>query len=88
VVRREHFGECTRDGPQGISPGWVDIYDSDLDGQWLRLPPGVRNEVLCLDLEADPLDLLEETDEGDNAASVAIRVDGTRVRTAAARFCD
>jgi len=87
VVRREHFGECTRNGPQGISPGWVDIYDSDLDGQWLRLPPGVRDEVLCLDLEADPLDLLEETDEGDNATSVVIRVDGSRVRGAADRFC-
>jgi hypothetical protein len=87
VVRREHFGECERTGPQGISPGWVDIYKADLDGQWLRLPRAVRREVLCLDLAADPRDLVEETDETDNATSVAIRVDGTQVGRGPARRC-
>jgi hypothetical protein len=87
VVRREHFGECERTGPQGISPGWVDIYPADLDGQWLRLPRAVDDEVLCLDLEADPRQLVEETDEADNATSVAIRVSGTRVRRASSRLC-
>ena len=80
VVRREHFGRCSRNSQQGISPGWVDIYKADLNGQWLRLPSSVNDEVICLDLRADPLGRLAETDETDNATSVAIRIDGTRVR--------
>jgi hypothetical protein len=88
VVRREHFGECERTGPQGISPGWVDVYPADLDGQWLRLPRDTEGEALCLDLEADPRGLIGETDETDNATSVAVRVKGTHVRRAARRLCD
>ena len=87
VVRREHFGECRRTGPQGISPGWVDVYKADLDGQWLRLPRGVDDEVICLDLEADPHNLLRETDETDNATSVAVRISGDQVRRAPRRSC-
>lgn len=87
VVRREHFGECTRTGPQGISPGWVDVYDSDLDGQWLRLPRGLEPGVVCLDLQADPRDLLWETDEADNGTTVALRLDGTRARRVPQRWC-
>jgi hypothetical protein len=79
VVRREHFGECTRTGPQGISPGWVDVYDADLAGQWLPLPEGTGG-LLCLELAADPGDLVEEADETDNATVVGIRVDGDAVR--------
>jgi Lysyl oxidase len=81
VVPRRHFGECTRrTSQQGISPGWVDVYKASLSGQWLRLPSSVRSEVLCLDLKADPWGRLLETNEADNATSVAIRIDGTRVR--------
>ena len=80
VVRREHFGRCSRNSQQGISPGWVDVYTAELDGQWLRLPRSADEEVLCLDLEADPRARLTETDETDNATSVAIRVDGAEVR--------
>ena len=80
VVPRRHFGRCSRNSQQGISPGWVDLYKADLSGQWLRLPTDVGSEVLCLDLTADPLRRLVETDETDNATSVAFRIDGTRVR--------
>jgi hypothetical protein len=80
VVRREHFGRCSRNSQQGISPGWVDVYESDLAGQWLRLPGSVDNEVVCLDLVADPRRLLTETNEADNGTSVALRIDGNRVR--------
>lgn len=82
VVEREYFGDCRRDGPQGVSPGWSDIYQYDLDGQSLRLPDSVEGEVVCLDLAADPFDLLEETNENDNAASLAVTVTGDDVRTA------
>jgi hypothetical protein len=47
----------------------------------------VGSEVLCLDLEADPLRRLVETDETDNATSVAIRVDGNRVRRVNSAAC-
>ena len=87
MVRREHFGECSAERVQGISPGCVDIYKADLDGQWLRIPARVDTEVLCLDLAADPADLVEETVETDNATSVAIRVASTSVLRAAPGLC-
>ena len=86
VVRREHFGDCTRRGRQGISPGWVDVYSAELDGQSLRLPRGVNGRRLCLDLTADPLGVLVEADETDNGTTVGLRVRGDRVvRTGSAR---
>lgn len=87
VVRREHFGECSRHRRQGISPGWVDIYTADLSGQTLRLPAGPRRQTLCLDLEADPDDLLLETDETDNASSVGIRIRARSVRRVPPATC-
>lgn len=86
TVRREHFGDCTATTGQGISPGWVDVYSADLDGQWLRLPAG-GPQTLCLNLVADPKDLVEEADEGDNGTSVALRVRGTVVRRIAPAVC-
>jgi hypothetical protein len=80
VVPRQHFGRCSRNSQQGISPGWIDVYKANLDGQWLRLPSSVDNEVVCLDLVADPSGLLTETNEADNATSVALRIDGDTVR--------
>lgn len=77
-VRREHFGECERTGPQGISPGWIDIYDADLPGQSLRLPSAPRR-LYCLDLTADPRERLVESDEDNNAWSTGVLVDGTTV---------
>lgn len=87
VVRRQHFGDCKADTGQGISPGWVDVYSADLDGQWLRLPRGVDREVVCLELAADPLDLVEESGEADNATSVALRIRGSTVRRVPPRPC-
>jgi hypothetical protein len=87
VVPRRHFGKCSRSSQQGVSPGWVDLYKADLSGQWLRLPGNVGSEVLCLDLKADPLGRLVETNESDNATSVAFRVDGTRVQSVNPAAC-
>jgi hypothetical protein len=87
VVPRRHFGRCSRNSQPGISPGWVDLYKADLSGQWLHLPANIGSDVLCLDLTADPLGRLVETDETDNATSVAFGLDGTRVRKANSRTC-
>jgi hypothetical protein len=70
----------SRTSHQGISPGWIDVYTAKLSGQWLRLPGGSGPQLLCLDLAADPLRRIAETNETDNATSVAIRVSGTTVR--------
>jgi hypothetical protein len=84
-VRREHFGDCSRSSRQGISPGWVDIYPADLPGQSLPLPPRLDGDQICLDLEADPRDVLVEVDETDNGTSVGLRVrDGSVRRTGSA----
>jgi hypothetical protein len=73
------FRRCTRSSQgQGISPGWTDLYKEDLNGQWLRIPKEVDGDVLCVDLEAVPRGQLTETNEMDNATSIAIRVNGTR----------
>jgi hypothetical protein len=87
VVRQAYFGRCRRTSHQGISPGWVDVYRAKLSGQWLRLPGGSAPQLLCLDLAADPLRRIAETDENDNATSVAIRVSGTTVRRVDSRRC-
>jgi hypothetical protein len=87
-VKKEYYGECARDTPQGISPGWVDVYSFELDGQWLEVPDEVDDEVVCLSLEADPQHLLAETDGFDNASSVAIRIDGSEVEPADAVACE
>jgi subtilase family serine protease len=63
------------------------VYKADLSGQWLRLPASVGSGVHCLDLKADPLGRLVETNETDNSTSVAIRVEGTRVRTVGSAAC-
>lgn len=75
---RAFFGDCSRNRPQGISPGWVDVYDRTLDGQSLRLPADARG-AYCLRLEADPDDLLLESDETDNDATIGIRLRGPEV---------
>jgi hypothetical protein len=87
IVRQQYFGDCTRRSRQGISPGWVDIYDYDLPGQTLRLPKRLAGRLLCLELAADPLRVLAETDETDNASVIGLRIDGTKVRRASAAGC-
>ncbi|MGH3453290.1 MAG: lysyl oxidase family protein [Nocardioidaceae bacterium] len=85
--RKEFFGECGPRTPQGISPGWVDVYDVDTPGQGLRLPTGTADGAYCLHLEADPHDQLLETDETDNATALAVRITGTNVRRADTNVC-
>jgi hypothetical protein len=87
TVRREHFGDCTRRSRQGISPGWVDVYPYDLPGQSLPLPPRLDGIQLCLDLEADPLGVLEEVDEEDNGTSLGIVVRDRTVRRTGSAAC-
>jgi hypothetical protein len=72
----KHYGDCGPDKVQGISPGWADVYDTDLPDQHLALPAGFPDGRYCLYNEADPLELLMETDDEDNTAAVAVRIRG------------
>jgi len=83
----KHYGDCAPDKVQGISPGWADVYDTDLPDQHLQLPADLSNGSYCLRNEADPLGLLAETDETDNAAVLAVRIVGTDVSIGSARSC-
>ena len=81
------YGKCARDRLQGISIGWADVYKSDLAGQELKLPRTMSDGVYCLRVKADPLDLLVETNEGDNGSVSAIRIDGPNVAPAPQESC-
>ncbi|HEX2363379.1 MAG TPA: lysyl oxidase family protein [Jiangellaceae bacterium] len=72
----KHYGDCGPEKVQGISPGWADVYDTDLPDQHLALPAGLPDGRYCLYNEADPLELLMETDDEDNASAVAVRIRG------------
>jgi len=80
-LEQAHFyPECDgRLSLQGISPGWEDIYRSDLPGQVLALPDGTADGLYCLRTTADPDDLLVETEKADNGAVQALRLVGTTV---------
>jgi hypothetical protein len=75
------YGACSRDRRQGISIGWRDLYQAFLPGQSLRLPKRVGADTYCLWQEADPLDVIRESNETDNVSVRAIRITRTnRVR--------
>ena len=77
---KESFLSCARDQPQGISPGWGDLYDRELDGQALALPQGMPDDRYCLRMIADPFDRFRETEERNNASLTALRITGSVVR--------
>ncbi len=84
---RKHYGDCGRNKVQGISPGWADVYKSDLPGQELELPNGLADGPYCLHSSADPLQLLREIDEDDNAAVLSIVIRGDRVSAGEPSAC-
>ena len=83
----EHYGDCGYDEVQGITPGWADVYPDHLDDQHLDLPDDLSDGVYCLWNEADPLRLLVESDDSNNAAVIAIDIAGTEVGEAEDARC-
>ncbi|MCC7302449.1 MAG: T9SS type A sorting domain-containing protein [Bacteroidia bacterium] len=51
---------------QGISSGYTDVYDEDLDLMWINLPPGLCNGLYYIVLEVDPNNNFLESDETNN----------------------
>jgi hypothetical protein len=60
---------------QGLSPGWVDIYEWYLPGQYLDVN-GVPNGDYVLETTADPDNKLVESNENNNCGTVLIRLTG------------
>ena len=83
----KHYADCGRDKVQGITPGWADVYDTTLPTQYLVLPESLPDGIYCLRNEADPLHLLLETVDEDNAAAVAIRITAESVAPDPATRC-
>jgi hypothetical protein len=83
----ERYGACSRRSPQGISIGWVDVYQSFLAGQAIRLSRRMRDGLYCLHLRVDPEDLLVETDDGDNTSMRAFVLRGSQVAYRDSRRC-
>lgn len=73
------YGACSRYSPQGISIGWVDVYQSFLAGQGLPLPAGMRDGLYCLRIKVDPRDQILETRDTDNSSLRAFSLRGDRV---------
>lgn len=76
---REAYAECGRWTPQGISIGWMDVYQNFLVGQALRLPDALRPGVYCLETVVDPIDELIETNDDNNRSMRALSIRGIRV---------
>lgn len=83
----EHYGDCSYDKVQGITPGWADVYGEHLPDQHLDLPDDLPDGVYCLSNRADPLELLLESVEDDNGAVLPIDINGTQVEESSAGVC-
>lgn len=60
---------------QGLSVGWIDVYDKSLSGQSIDIT-GVPAGTYWLESHADPNDAFLERDEGNNTARVKFTVGG------------
>jgi len=58
---------------QGLSPGWVDLYQWYLPGQYLEVS-GVPNGVYILETRIDPDGEIIESEERNNCGSVRVRL--------------
>ena len=66
------YGDCGQ--VQGVSVGWADVYEANLDDQWVDvtgLPPG----EYWLENVVDPDNRLLESDETNNTARILINLD-------------
>ena len=84
---REVYGACTKRSPQGISVGWMDIYQSFLAGQRLLLPQGLADGLYCLQTVVDPINQLVESNDLNNSSVAAFGIRGEKVHPRPAERC-
>jgi len=68
--RRRSYAVCGP-GLQGLSVGWGDTYDSDLDGQLVE-STGIPNGIYALVVRVDPANRILEADDANNTAATYI----------------
>ncbi len=74
------YGSCSY-GRQGLSVGWADVYDYYLPGQSIDIS-GLPDGSYALMSIADPFNLIQESDETNNAVVVYLEIEGRSVRVA------
>ncbi|MBK8846360.1 MAG: T9SS type A sorting domain-containing protein [Bacteroidetes bacterium] len=57
---------------QGISSGYVDVYDQSLDGMYIDIPPGTCNGDYWIVAQIDPNNNFQEENENNNVMAVPI----------------
>jgi hypothetical protein len=72
------YNSCASDRAQGISPGWSDVYDQSLPGQFVDVT-SVPDGRYCFRSTVDPADRIREADEADNSAAIGLRLRGDAV---------
>lgn len=73
TVPDARYEECN-DTIQGISVGWMDVYERTLPDQWIDVT-GVAPGRYWLEVAADPLGRLLEADDSNNEARILIELD-------------
>jgi hypothetical protein len=63
---------------QGISVGWVDIYDVTLPGQQVNIQSLADGRYL-IKMYVDPFGNILESDDTNNSITFGIQINGTRV---------
>lgn len=64
---------------QGLSEGWVDVYDWYLEGQFIDLTGLPLPGNYCIEAEADPGHLLTEASRNNNVTSTLVHLTTTEV---------
>ncbi|TDK24735.1 hypothetical protein E2F48_13060 [Arthrobacter crusticola] len=64
---------------QGLTEGWVDVYDWYLEGQYIELKGLEIPGNFCVEAEVDPEKLLTEVTRDNNIASALVRITDTEV---------
>jgi hypothetical protein len=83
---RSYPGECGDDMPdalrvdEGLSVGWVDVYDWSLWGQFFDLRDVSLPGYFCVELTVDPVDLFTEETRSNNVASSLIHLTADTAR--------
>jgi hypothetical protein len=74
---------------QGISSGYTDVYSEYLDGMWIDIPSGTCNGAYWIVMEADPLNVVVESNEDNNWTAVPYTLTQQSSSSPVAKiFCD
>jgi len=76
-IDRAGFTSCSPDR-QGLSVGWTDVYQYYLAGQSIDIT-GLEDGTYALMSTADPLNLIQESDETNNGIVIYLEIQGTKV---------